>query len=123
MAEAGTWNVAKKMVKRLPAGIPRVSLSAESFPPGKSLLYPIRKYDAVGEENDNRVCTYEAVLAYQQEVGAITKQQREQLLWNLKARAWRGPLAPASLSTSRHATMGGRGRARRLCAMDMAARS
>ena len=54
-------NCAKKMVKRIPAEVPRVAVSAEMLPDEKSLLYPIRKYDGPA---DDRVCTYEAVLAF-----------------------------------------------------------
>ena len=105
-----TWNCAKKMVKRLPPSVPRLSLSSDAFPPGKSLLYPVRKYDSAGFENDNRVCTYEArsprpaaprrlwrgaqaavattppqaVMGLAEELGAVTPQQREWLLWNLR---------------------------------------
>lgn len=76
-----TWNCAKKMVKRIPAEIPRVSLSADMLPAERSLLYPIRKYDGPCED---RVCTYEAVLAFLEEVGDMDAEQRESLLWNLK---------------------------------------
>lgn len=76
-----TWNCAKKMVKRIPESVPRVTLSADTFPEGQSLLYPVRKYDGPCED---RVCTYEAVLGYLEEVGGISGEEREQLLFNLK---------------------------------------
>lgn len=76
-----TWNCAKKMVKRIPDSVPRVTLSADTFPAGPSLLYPIRKYDGPCED---RVCTYEAVLGYLEESGSLDAEQREWLLFNLK---------------------------------------
>lgn len=76
-----TWNCAKKMVKRIPESVPRVTVSADIFPDGRSLLYPIRKYDGPCED---RVCTYEAVLGYLEEAGGLSAEQREWLLFNIK---------------------------------------
>lgn len=81
VAVDGTWNGARKMVKRLPPGLPRLSLPPSAFSPGRSLLWPVRKY--AGDRTE-RQCTYEAVVAALSGLGALDEETRQQLLLCLK---------------------------------------
>ena len=83
VAVDATWGCARRMVKRIPAHIPRISLPAEAFAAGKSLLYPVRKYRGACVEKH---CTYEATLAALCCLGVVDPGQREPLLLNLKAK-------------------------------------
>jgi len=79
----GTWGCARRMVKRIPASIPRISLPADAFAEGKSLLYPVRKYRG---ECLEKHCTYEATLAGLCTLGIVPLDAKEQLLLNLKCK-------------------------------------
>ena len=101
-----TWNSARKMVSRIPASVPRVSVPAEAFqalakrvpplPTHDSLLGPVRKYDARAkikgaEKNKNgmdsgRRSTFEAVLASLLAVGALDEDACAALLRNVKVK-------------------------------------
>jgi len=83
VAVDATWNGARKMVKRLPQHVPRITLPEGAFPPGKSLLYPVRKYGGVDEQAE-RQCTYEAVVATLDVFCALKPGERDALLLNLK---------------------------------------
>jgi DTW domain-containing protein YfiP len=81
VAVDATWSCARKMVKRLPAHIPRVALPPEAFTAGRSLLFPVRKYAGPCAE---RFCTYEAALALLDAMGGLAEGEREALTLNLK---------------------------------------
>jgi DTW domain-containing protein YfiP len=81
VAVDATWSCARKMVKRLPAHIPRVALPSEAFTAGRSLLFPVRKYAGPCAE---RFCTYEAALALLDAAGGLAPGEREALTLNLK---------------------------------------
>ena len=83
VAVDATWGCARRMVKRIPAHVPRISLPAEAFAEGKSLLYPVRKYRGACVEKH---CTYEATLAALCCLGLVPPEEREPLLLNLKAK-------------------------------------
>jgi hypothetical protein len=105
VAVDATWNSARKMVSRIPASVPRVSVPAEAFqalakrvpplPTHDSLLGPVRKYDArakkKGAENNvvmdsGRRSTFEAVLASLLAVGALDEDACAALLRNVKVK-------------------------------------
>ena len=106
VAVDATWNSARKMVSRIPASVPRVSVPAEAFqalakrvpplPTHDSLLGPVRKYDARAkikgaEKNKNgmdsgRRSTFEAVLASLLAVGALDEDACAALLRNVKVK-------------------------------------
>lgn len=105
VAVDATWNSARKMVSRIPASVPRVSVPAEAFqalakrvpplPTHDSLLGPVRKYDAraKGAEKKNgafmdsgRRSTFEAVLASLLAVGALDEDACAALLRNVKVK-------------------------------------
>ncbi len=81
VAVDATWGCARKMIKRLPPGLPRVTLPPEAFAPGRSLLFPVRKYAGPKAE---RFCTYEAAIALLDELGALAPGERAALTLNLK---------------------------------------
>ena len=81
IAVDGNWASARKMIKRLPDDVPRLALSSEAFAPGRSLLFPVRKYSGPCAE---RFCTYEAVVALMDALGALQPGEREALTLNLK---------------------------------------
>ena len=81
VAVDATWGSARKLVKRVPEHVPRLALPAAAFAPGKSLLFPVRKYDGPCAE---RYCTYEAALALLDALGALAPGDREALTLNLK---------------------------------------
>ena len=76
-----TWGSARKLVKRVPPGVPRLALPAAAFAPGRSLLFPVRKYEGPCAE---RYCTFEACIALLDALGALEPGQRELLTRNLK---------------------------------------
>jgi len=78
----GCWNGARKMVNRLSPNLTRLRLDADAFPPGRSLLAPVRKYEG---EMGERHCTYEAVLAALLALGALPggEEERTALLRNV----------------------------------------
>lgn len=76
-----TWGSARKLVKRVPPGVPRLALPAAAFAPGKSLLFPVRKYEGPCAD---RYCTYEACLALLDALGALGPGERAALTLNLK---------------------------------------
>ena len=76
-----TWGSARKLVKRVPPAVPRLALPAAAFAPGRSLLFPVRKYDGPCAD---RFCTYEACIALLDALGALAPGQRELLMLNLK---------------------------------------
>ena len=56
LAVDATWACARRLLNRLPADAPRLSVDAAAFDPGRSLLHPARRYS--GEAADIRKCTY-----------------------------------------------------------------
>jgi len=107
VAVDATWNSARKMVSRIPASVPRVSVPAEAFqalaervpplPTHDSLLGPVRKYDAKGAkgakgaekngmDDSGRRSTFEAVLASLLAVGALDEDACAALLRNVKVK-------------------------------------
>ena len=76
-----TWGSARKLVKRVPPDVPRLSLPAAAFAPGRSLLFPVRKYEGPCAE---RFCTYEACIALLDALGALGPGERDTLTLNLK---------------------------------------
>ena len=103
VAVDATWNSARKMVSRIPASVPRVSVPAEAFqalakrvpplPTHDSLLGPVRKYDARAkgaeknsEKDSGRRSTFEAVLASLLAVGALDEDACASLLRNVKVK-------------------------------------
>jgi DTW domain-containing protein YfiP len=58
-----------------------VALPAAYLAPGRSLLYPVRKYRGEYEE---RICTYEAAVALLDALGGLSGEERDALLLNLK---------------------------------------
>ena len=104
VAVDATWNSARKMVSRIPASVPRVSVPAEAFqalakrvpplPTHDSLLGPVRKYDARargaekndGKNDSGRRSTFEAVLASLLAVGALDEDACAALLRNVKVK-------------------------------------
>ena len=81
IAVDATWGSARKLVKRVPPDVPRLTLPAAAFAPGKSLLFPVRKYEGPCAE---RFCTYEACIALLDALGALAPGEREALTLNLK---------------------------------------
>ena len=81
LALDATWAGARKLLHRLPPGAPRLSVDAAAFEPGRSLLYPARRYS--GEAAERR-CTYEAVVAVLDALGALRDGERQALQLNLK---------------------------------------
>ena len=77
----GTWSCARKMVKRVPPHVPRLALPPDAFAPGRSLLFPVRKYVGPCAE---RYCTYEAAIALLDALGALAPGERDALTFNLK---------------------------------------
>lgn len=103
VAVDATWNSARKMVSRIPASVPRVSVPAEAFqalakrvpplPTHDSLLGPVRKYDARAKGAEKNVVidsgrrsTFEAVLASLLAVGALDEDACAALLRNVKVK-------------------------------------
>ena len=76
-----TWGSARKMHKRVPGHLPRVALPPAAFAPGRSLLFPVRRYVGPCAE---RYCTYEAALALLDALGCLAEGEREALTLNLK---------------------------------------
>jgi DTW domain-containing protein YfiP len=81
LALDSTWAGARKLLHRLPPGAARLSVDAAAFDPGRSLLYPARRYSGHAAE---RHCTYEAVVAVLDALGALRGGERQALLLNLK---------------------------------------
>ena len=81
LALDATWAGARKLLHRLPPGAPRLSVDAAAFEPGRSLLFPARRYS--GEAAERR-CTYEAVVAALDALGALRAGERAALQLNLK---------------------------------------
>ena len=81
LALDATWACARKLLHRLPPGAPRLSVDAAAFEPGRSLLYPARHYSGDAAE---RRCTYEAVVAVLDALGALRDGERQALQLNLK---------------------------------------
>ena len=76
-----TWSCARRLLHRLPDSAPRLCVDAAAFDPGRSLLYPARRYSGDAAE---RRCTYEACVAILDALGALKPGEREALLLNLK---------------------------------------
>ena len=76
-----TWACARRLLHRLPDSAPRLCVDAAAFDPGRSLLYPARRYSGDAAE---RRCTYEACVAILDALGALKPGEREALLLNLK---------------------------------------
>ena len=81
LALDATWAGARKLLHRLPPGAARLSVDAAAFEPGRSLLFPARRYS--GEAAERR-CTYEAVVAALDALGALRDGERAALQLNLK---------------------------------------
>jgi len=81
VAVDATWACARRMLRRLPASAPRLSVDAAAFEAGRSLLHPARRYAGEAAE---RKCTYEAVVAALHALGALRAGEREDLQLTLK---------------------------------------
>jgi DTW domain-containing protein YfiP len=87
LAVDATWGSARKLQKRVPPWVPRITLPPGAFAPGRSLLFPVRKYAGPRAE---RFCTYEAAIALLYALGTLgngddeAERERDRLLLNIK---------------------------------------